>query len=98
VLYSFKAIPPKMHVSIKIPNRAINISEFVEDFDAKNLTKFDNLKFKKMTNLKCVSMLIEFAYYKNITLLSNGESYYLDEFNFNKHAQSYNVLTISIKR
>lgn len=95
VLYSFKAIPPKMQLCIKIAQDVFDNNEFVVDFNAKKITKFDNPVFKtvKKIDVGGFCKLIEFAVYKDITLLSSRKSYYLDEYNFNKQAQSFIILT-----
>jgi hypothetical protein len=93
VLYSFKAIPPKRRLCIKIIRDAFNKNDLVEDFNAKKFTKFDNPKFTTLTDVRCVNTFIEFAFYKDISLLSNIKSYYLDEFNFNNQAQAYKILS-----
>lgn len=97
VLYSFRIIPPKTYFCIKI-NRSVfeNIVENILDFDTKKFTKFDNPRFKTVSEVKCTKRLLEFAFFNDISLLADKKAYYLNEFNFNKQAQSYEILSINL--
>ncbi len=97
VIYSFKKIPPQSFIEIIIKKEIFNNSYCIFDFNANALTKFENPKFDliECNEFQNFTNSIEFAIYENIDLLINDKAYYLDEFNFNKQAQSFSILTIN---
>lgn len=98
VLYGFKTIPPKTYLRIKINYKIFNNDENIVDFDAKKMSKFDNVIFENERTIDTIrySKCVEFAIYKNVSLLTSKKSYYLDEFNFNWQAQSFIIISCII--
>jgi len=94
ILYSFKTIPPNTYLCINILKSVLDFDELIEDFDDKRISKFDNIKFKSLTNVKCDSKMIELAFYKDISKIS--DIYYVDEFNFDTRARAYNTISITL--
>ena len=45
---------------------------------------------------ECDQIIVEFAIYKNIDLLTSIDAYYLDEIRFNEQALSYEIFSILI--
>jgi hypothetical protein len=98
VLYHFKTIPPNSKNTIPIAKSAFSTDEYVKEVYPQKLSKFDTIKFHKSKHKKCNAVVVEFALYKNIDLLISKEAFYFDEFNFNKQALSYTVLSVTVNQ
>ena len=57
------------------------------------------MKFKFITTSKLrgkYNLKYDFAIYKDVSLLCGKNSYYFDEFNFDKQSKSFKILTVPI--
>ena len=72
---------------------------FYIDFDTKSLTKFqDKINFKKTKNLKKrIPLYLEFAYYKDVSLLCHKTAFFTDELNFDNASKNYEIIKIPVK-
>jgi hypothetical protein len=98
VLYHFRLIPPNSKNAIVISKSAFYSEDYVKEVYPQKISKFDTIKFRKSKHKKCDTVIVEFALYKNIDLLNSKDAYYFDEFNFNKQALSYIVLSVSVNQ
>ena len=97
VLYSFSPIPPQSRLQTTICKDAIYQETYVKEIYPKKLSKFDRgIKFSKDLYPKCENIIIEFALYKNINLISSLDAYYFNEFECNEQSLSYSIITISV--
>jgi len=99
VLYHFRAIPPNSKNKVVISKSTFYTEDYVNEVYPKKISKFERtIKFRKSKHNRCNNIVVEFALYKNIDLLMNEQAYYFDEYNFNKQALSYTVLSVSVNQ
>jgi len=99
VLYHFRAIPPNSRNKIVISKSAFYTEDYVYEVYPQQISKFERtIRFRKSKNKHkhCSSIVVEFALYKSIDLLTSEKAYYFDEYNFNEQALSYTILSVSI--
>ena len=97
VLYHFRAIPPKSRNKVVISKSAFYTENYVYEVYPQKISKFEGtIKFRKSKNNRCDNVVVEFALYRNIDLLTSEKAYYFDEYNFNEQALSYYVLSVSV--
>jgi hypothetical protein len=95
-VYDFFVIPPYNQFNLKID--VINIKnkkDFIADIDIKKLNKFRKIKFKKVkiSDKQKNNLIIELAYYKDISLLCSLSAYFYDEYNFNVQAKDFCIIS-----
>ena len=54
------------------------------------------IKFDDILKKECDQIIVEFAIYKNVDLLTSMDAHYLDEIRFNEQALSYEIFSILI--
>lgn len=98
VLYTFKTIPPRSVLKFKIKRSVLQSNEFVSDFDANKLSMMDRPAFEVIRNpdLKGFRTMLEFALYRNISLLTDKKSFYYDKEEFIRQAQSFFDMVIPL--
>jgi len=104
ILYDFIVLPPQTYYEAKIRLatlfKHLNEKEnAVTDYNAYSLNKYDRktkFSFVTVSSLIGYQIKVEFAYYKNVSLLCNQNAYYTNEFDFNKQAKSFKILSLPI--
>ena len=97
ILYHFKPIPPQSCIQIAVPRKVFYSKEYVKEITLKDYSKFDStIKFKDVIPKRCQRIKVEFAIYKDVSLLTSYDAFYFDELNFNKQALSYEVFSVSM--
>ena len=97
IIYHFSPIPPKGKLYISIPGTFFYSKKYVKDISLKSFSIFDKrIKFDDILKKECDQIIVEFAIYKNIDLLTSIDAYYLDEIRFNEQALSYEIFSILI--
>ncbi len=96
VLYNFSSIPPHSRFTIQIHKDAICQKTYVKEINLNKISKFSKIKFSRDLQVQCQNIIVEFAVYKNINLLTSHKSFLYDEYNFNKQALSYKILSIVV--
>lgn len=98
IVYHFSLIPPKGKLNIVIPKKFFYSTKYVKDMSLEKISIFDKgINFDDILKKGCSQIIVEFAIYKNIDLLTSIDSYYLDEIGFNKQALSYEIFSILIE-
>lgn len=105
ILYSFVSLLPghyySLHINYKDLFNMLSTSEhLVRNFDLKEKSKFDEIKFKylKIKKIKDkYDLFFDFAIYSKINIICDLPAYYLQEFEFNKQANSYKKLSIQVQ-
>lgn len=95
IIYSFQIIPPNSLIEIQFPNNIFD-TKYIKDFKAEELSKFDKVKIKNISQPKCKNQIIEFAIYDDISFF-NEQDFYFNEKIFNEKALSYKLLRILIQ-
>ena len=93
VVYSFSCIPPLSTFSVLICKDAIYQKTYVKEIYPKKPSFF---KFNKDLYPICENIVIEFAVYKDIDLLTSINSYYFDGYNFSKQTLSYRIISVVV--
>lgn len=101
VRYNFVILYPKTHYEITFnTNKIFSKPLYALDVDLKTLSKFDhNFSFRYKTIKKAqlkYNTFFEFAIYSDIEILCDGESFYNDEFNFDKASKVFKILRIKV--
>ena len=92
-VYDFYVIPPFYEYTFDVD--VLDISQkqnYIKDVNTAELNKFQKIKKIKNINLKNrqnVDFTIEIAYYKDISIICNSNSYFLNELEFNKQAKEF---------
>jgi hypothetical protein len=104
IVYDFYRLPPRTKIEFGFlindlfkmyPKR----KNCILDFDAKKLHKYSKnipLKFCECNGDKYELIQFEFAIYKKVNLLCNQNSFYSDEYEFDRQSKSFEILSISI--
>ena len=95
VLYSFIKILPRSSYTLYLRDFFLKSNLFYDDFNIYSQSKFKRIKFKSQKKIKNNNKILEFALYKNINFI-NDDSYYFDEFNFEKKSLDFKILKIKI--
>jgi len=99
ILYHFTMIPPNKTLYLKIDASILTVNDFVKDVDLQEINRYEDVKFKNAkNNLEDLTTIFEFALYEKVNLLTNDESFYLDELNFNKQVTKYIKLEIPLEK
>lgn len=106
ITYSFSTLPPNSFIDIVLKRNILfenenKLNNAIEDINNQSLNKFSKPHFKYLTTSKLnggYKLSFQFAYYNNVSLLCNVNSYYLDELNFNNQAKSFKVLNIPVNK
>lgn len=105
VLYNFIKLSPNTYYSIVIhlenlfKNHAKK-NNAVKSFDKYLLNKFKEAEFKFVTTSRLkgkYNLKFQFGIYNDVSLLCDQNSYYFNEFEFERQAKSFKVLTVPIK-
>ena len=104
MLYNFVQLNPYSYYTIMVPldqlfRNKTKKNNAVKSFDSNRLSKFKVAKFHFITTKKLkgiYSLNFLFAVYKDISLLSDQECYYLKELQFEKQAKSFRLLTVPV--
>ena len=94
VLYSFRPILPSESIVVSIPKMALTYNYYTRDIVLKDYGKNDQLHFKRVKVKAPSSIIIEFAIYKKINLLTNQKAYYFSETDFDTQAKDYEVISV----
>lgn len=102
VRYNFVILYPKAHYEITFNmNKIFNKSSYVLDLDLTTLSKFDHnfsFKYKRVKKKQLnYNTIFEFAIYSNVEILCDSESFYNDEFNFDKASKAFKILRIKVE-
>lgn len=101
-VYDFYKILPNNEYSFSVKLTNFNDEKvFIKDFDIYSLDKFGMTKKfrrKKIAKKGLSDIVVKVAYYKSIDIICNADSYFLNEFEFNKQAKSFKILQTSIKK
>ena len=99
-VYNFYKIPPFYHYTFNIDIVDLkNKKKYIKEIKIEDLNKFEKIKkFKKATLCKNskVDYFVEFAYYKNISLLCKKNAYFLEELEFNSQAKNYKIIKVPL--
>ena len=96
ILYEFIKLAPGStlkfeydlnEISFKIPR------EVYLDFDFSKTNKWRPIRFRRKKIRKNPGLIFEFAYYDSIRILSDQNTYFLNEYEFNEEAKSLNLLS-----
>jgi hypothetical protein len=99
VKYHFSPIPPQGRIQITVCKDAVFQETFVEEINLKEYTVLHNrgIRFSEDLSPKCENILIEFAVYRHIYLLTSIDAYdRRDINNFNEQALSYRIVSIVV--
>lgn len=97
--YSFREIPGGSSADFRIPLNAIYSSEFIEYFDPRDIGPYvHRFQAYHLMPLYPTGITLQFAIYRDISVLSknNYSGYYDNEYEFNKQAYDYSVLSIPL--
>lgn len=99
-VYDFYVIPPFYEYAFDVDVLDIlQKQNYIKDINTAELNKFQ--KIKKMQNInlknkKNVDFVIEIAYYKDVSIICNRDSYFLNELKFNKQAKEFYKVEIPL--
>ena len=89
-----------MEEMLKSKSNDCMIFEFINKSDDSSLKSFSiydkRIKFDDILKKECDQIIVEFAIYKKVDLLTSMNAYYLDEIRFNEQALSYEIFSILI--
>lgn len=92
-VYDFYVIPPFYEYAFDVDVLDIlQKQNYIKDINTAELNKFQKIKKIKNINLKNkknVDLVIEIAYYKNVSIICNRDSYFINELKFNKQAKEF---------
>jgi len=95
VIYEFEELAPESYITILIPKESFN-SNYVRNYDPKEMNKISKPRFKIINKTLDDSFRkIEFAVYDKINWF-NSQSYYYDEYNFDKNSKDYQIISVTI--
>ncbi|WP_353102285.1 hypothetical protein [Myroides odoratus] len=99
-VYDFYVIPPFYEYAFDVDVLDIGQKQnYIKDVNAAELNKFQKIKKIKNINLKDkknVDFSIEIAYYKDVSIICNRDSYFLNELKFNKQAKEFYKVEIPL--
>lgn len=102
--YDFYIIPPSTYYIWKVSlgsifkNKNERLNSIVS-FNEKKVNKFSNYRFKSLTTSKLngkFHLFFSFGFYTSVNIFCDCNSYYLNEFEFNRQAQSFNSAKIKV--
>lgn len=104
--YNFIKLLPNTFYELKIEReylfKGISLkSQVTKDFDVKDLDKFDTQYIFPPCDInrldESYDLVFEFGMYSDVNLLCDEFAYYTKEFDFNKQAKSFQVLSTKVK-
>ncbi len=98
--YELIAIPPQSNHTVKIHKKAFYNAKvkyiYLQEIYPKTLSLLDTLVVTPYKKVQCNELLLEFALYKDIDLLLSPVSSLFEEYNYNKEALSFEIITVKI--
>lgn len=94
-VYEFSRICPNDSANYYIKKKYDNLA--YKETNYRLYSKFSHsMKFKRVKLPSKYELECRLAFYKNITTLKSYEDYYYNEIEYNKQAQSYNEIVITL--
>lgn len=100
--YHFIAIEPQMEKTIRIPMSAVLKECRVRDIDVMKYKTLEWQKIpfaiKKKAKHKSESIIIQFAVYDSIDLLTSKDAFYFRRYDYDEQAHSFRTISLIIKK